>query len=73
MGGWSTGDFMFFFLLFLIFQSYQDDGKKINIKLCAMEPLLDLDMYYMYQVRGRSLVFVCLGGGGLDGKRTPRL
>ena len=25
-----------FFLILL--QSYQDDGKKINIKLCAMEP-----------------------------------
>ena len=44
--------YVFFFCFFLIlFQSYQDDGKKI--KLCAMEPLLDLYMYYMYQVRGR--------------------
>ena len=53
MGGWTTCDFTgFFFLLFTLFQSYQDDGKKINIKLCAMEPPLDLYMYYMYQVRG---------------------
>ena len=45
-----------------------------NIKLCAMEPLLDLYMYFMYKVRGRKLVCVCWrGGGGRDGKRTPRL
>ena len=31
-----------------------------NIKLCAMEPLLDLDMY---QVRGRQLACVCWEGG----------
>ena len=51
MGGWTTCDFTGFFLI--LFQSYQDDGKKINIKLCAMEPLLELFIYYMYQVRGR--------------------
>ena len=56
--------FFFFFFFFVLFQSYQDDGKKINIRLCAMEPLLDLYMYYMYQVRGRYLVCVCAGGGG---------
>ena len=49
------------FFFFVLFQSYQDDGKKIIIKLCAME--LDLYMYYMYQVRGRYLVCVCAGGG----------
>ena len=59
------------FFFFVLFQSYQDDGKKIIIKLCAME--LDLYMYYMYQVRGRYLVCVCARGGGLGGKRTPRL
>ena len=61
MGGWTTCDFTLFFF-FVLFQSYQDDGKKIIIKLCAME--LDLYMYYMYQVRGRYLVCVCAGGGG---------
>ena len=58
-------DFLFFCFFFVLFQSYQDDGKKINIKLCAME--LDLYMYYMYQVRGRYLVCVCAGGGGGSG------
>ena len=33
-----------FYIFLIIFQSYQDDGKKINIKLCVMEPLLDLYM-----------------------------
>ena len=42
-----------FYFFLILFQSYQDDGKKIKIKLCAMEPLLDLYMYYMYQVRDR--------------------
>ena len=45
--------FFFFFFFLILFQLYQDDGNKINIKLCAMEPLLDLYVYNMYQVRGR--------------------
>ena len=49
--GWVDNLRVYVFLI--LFQSYQDDGTKINIKLCAMEPLLDLYMYYMYQVRGR--------------------
>ena len=40
-------------LLLILCQLYQDDGKRTNIKLYAIEPLLDLYMYYMYQVRGR--------------------
>ena len=40
-------------LLLILCKSYQDDGKKTNIKLCAIEQLLDLYMYYMYQGRGR--------------------
>ena len=58
------GDFMEFFFL-ILFQTYQDDWKKIiNIKLCAVEPLFDLYMYFMYKVRGRKLVCVCWTGGG---------
>ena len=46
-------DFTLLLLLLLLCQSYQEDGKKTNINLCAIESLLDLYMYYMYQVRGR--------------------
>ena len=48
--GWMDSlQFYRVFLFLILFQSYQED----NIKLCAMGPLFDLYMYFMYQVRGR--------------------
>ena len=51
MDGWTTCDFtgFFFNIIPVISGRWEED----NIKLCALEPLLDLYMYYMYQVRGR--------------------
>ena len=52
--------YFFFNIIPIISGRWEED----NIKLCALEPLLDLYMYCMYQVRGRQLVYLYLGGGG---------
>ena len=49
MEGCSTCIFTFFYIIPIISGRWEVD----NIKLCAMEPLLDLYMYYLCQVRGR--------------------
>ena len=45
--------FFFFFFFIYIIPVISGRWEENNIKLCAVEPLLDLYMYYMYQVRGR--------------------
>ena len=76
--------FVFFYIIFFyIIPVISGRWEEDDIKLSAMELLLDLYMYFMYQVRRRQLVcaffffFFCffLGGGveGRDGKPTSRL
>ena len=40
MDGWTTCDFTFFYIIPVISGRWEED----NIKLCAMEPLLDMYM-----------------------------
>ena len=43
--------FFCFFFFFYIIPVISGRWEENNIKLCAVEPLLDLYMYFMYQVR----------------------
>ena len=71
--GWMDNLRFYGVFLFNIIQDISRRLEEDNIKLCAMEPLFDLYMHFMYKVRGRKLVCVCWRGEGRDGMRTPRL
>ena len=50
----------FFFFFYNIIPVILGRWEEDNIKLCAMEPLLDLYMYFMYQVRRRYTASICV-------------
>ena len=65
--------FFFYIIFFYIIPVISGRWEEDDIKLSAMELLLDLYMYFMYQVRRRQLVcafffffffFFFFGGGG---------
>ena len=62
--GWMDNLRLYVFIFFNIIPIISGRWEEDNIKLCALEKLLDLYMYYMYQVRGRQLVCLYLGRGG---------
>ena len=70
LNGWMDNlRFYGVFFFFLFFSSYiipviLGRWEEDNIKLCAVEPLLDLYMSFMYQVRRRYLVCAFGGRGG---------
>ena len=53
LNGWMENLRFYVVFLFNIIPVILGRWEDKNIKLCATEPLLDLYMYFMYQVRGR--------------------